>query len=56
MVTIWNNVDKPTTNIGGLSFNEIAITFNEAIDEETGSVVYFNGLGTGQIWINETKN
>jgi len=56
MVTIWQNVDKPTTVIGGWSFNEIAFSFNEAIDEETGSIVYFNGVGTNQIWTNQIKN
>ena len=56
MTTVWDNATKPTTTSGGWNFNELTFMFNEAIDEETGSIVYFNGVGTGQTWLNDTAH
>lgn len=53
--TAWDTFKKPGEVVGGWPFNDPLITFNQAIDVETGDAVFFNGLGTAQVWFNTNK-
>jgi len=55
MPTTWENLEKPTTFSGGITFNEAGIAFNQVIDPDTGNIVYFNGVGLLSTWTNIAK-
>lgn len=55
MATTWDFIPKPGTTIGGWSYNEIGYTYNQISDPNIGGIVYYNGQGSSQVYINEVK-
>lgn len=50
----WDNQEKPGTLVGGWSYNELGLTYNQVLDLDTGNTVFYNGLGIAQTWTNQT--
>lgn len=55
MPTTWDNLEKPTTYIGGWTYDEAGITYDMVIDLDTGNKVYYDGLGLLSVWTNINK-
>jgi len=41
---------------GGWQYNEPNLLYNSPTDPDSGSVVYYNGIGTVTTYANQTKN
>ena len=54
MATSWETLEKPGTTLGGWMYDEVNFTYDQILDLETGDTVYYDGLGLGSVWINDT--
>lgn len=50
----WDNQEKPGALIGGWSYDELGLTYDQVLDLDTGNTVFYNGLGIAQTWTNQT--
>lgn len=56
-MTTWDLQEKPGTASGyGWTYDELNMTYDQAIDVDTGLVVKYDGLGTTQTWVNQSKS
>ena len=52
----WDLLEKTGFNNGGWDYDEPNMTYNEDIDQDTGSDVNYNALGTAGTWTNTNKS
>lgn len=54
-MTTWDLQEKSGTGIGGWTYNEPNLTYNQLLDPDSGSPVYYNGFGNTATWTLLTK-
>ncbi len=55
MPTLWDNIEKTGTGVGGWMYNEVPLTYNQVIDPDSGLEVFYNGVGVTTGWSNQTE-
>ncbi len=56
MTTIWDNLELTGTSIGGWEYNDSNLTYNQAIDPDSGEPVLYNGVGFTSSWGSPSLN
>jgi len=56
MTTTWDLIEKSSTSLGGWQYNENNLTYNQAIDPDSGGTVNYNGFGNTATWSLLTKS
>lgn len=53
----WDLLEKSITGTGsGWDYNESELAYDQDVDTDTGSDVFYNGLGTQDTWSNISKS
>jgi len=49
-MTTWDYQEKSNTSTGGWQYNESNLEYNSMLDPDSGSPVYYNGIGLSSSW------
>lgn len=55
-MTTWDLIEKSGTITGGWTYNEPNLAYNQVLDPDSGTPVYYNGFGSTPTWTLQTKS